>query len=436
MVFSATSVLLRRSVITQKRGPIPRMAALDLVAVAIAAPFLLFPSPGRIVAALLMPAIWIAHAYAGEHLIPPTPFNRPLLLLLLMVGVSLGVTFDLQFSLGKIAGVLLGTFVVWASARWTTTRTRLQLAAWVFQAAGAGLATIALLGTNWFAKFTMFRAITIHLPAVIRGLPGAEEGFQPNAVAGLLILFVPFQLALLVQARRRARGSPAVAAQVLLLAVTSGTLVLTQSRGAWAGLVVATLAFLLWHGKRTRALALAASGAIAAAAVVLGPASLLSLLISRGGTGIADSAAGRLELWSRAAAGIRDFPITGMGMNAFRRVMPILYPTVLTSPDVDVAHAHNHLLQAALDLGIPGLLAYLWIWVVAAVLLVRVYRHARDPLFRAMAAGLGAGLIAHFSFGMTDAIALGAKAGVLFWLALAMVAALHQVALADTPPTA
>ena len=44
-------------------------------------------------------------------------------------------------------------------------------------------------------------------------------------------------------------------------------------------------------------------------------------------------------------------------MNVFRRVVHALYPTVFNSPEIDVVHAHNHLLQAALDLGIPGLLA-------------------------------------------------------------------------------
>jgi putative inorganic carbon (HCO3(-)) transporter len=46
-----------------------------------------------------------------------------------------------------------------------------------------------------------------------------------------------------------------------------------------------------------------------------------------------------------------------------------------------------------------------------------------------MAGGLGAGLIAHFVFSMTDAIPLGAKAGVLFWVTLGLVVSLHRVAL-------
>jgi putative inorganic carbon (HCO3(-)) transporter len=144
---------------------------------------------------------------------------------------------------------------------------------------------------------------------------------------------------------------------------------------------------------------------------------------------MASNVSSRVELWSRAIYGIQDFPLTGMGMNAFRKVLPVLYPLFLISPDWDVAHAHNHLLQAALDLGLPGLVAYLSVWSLVGCLLVTVYRQSRRPADRTMAGGLGAGLIAHFAFSMTDAIPLGAKVGVLFWLALALSVALHRIAL-------
>jgi O-antigen ligase len=116
-----------------------------------------------------------------------------------------------------------------------------------------------------------------------------------------------------------------------------------------------------------------------------------------------------------------------MGMNTFRKLMPALYPGYPYLPGEEVPHAHNHVLQAALDLGIPGLVAYLGLWVVAAVLLVAVYRRGADRSHRAAAGGLGAGLIAHFVFSMTDVIPLGAKVGVLFWLTLALIVSLHQV---------
>jgi putative inorganic carbon (HCO3(-)) transporter len=121
-------------------------------------------------------------------------------------------------------------------------------------------------------------------------------------------------------------------------------------------------------------------------------------------------------------------------MNVFRKVMPRLYPTFLATPDFDVAHAHNHLLQAALDLGIPGLIAYSAMWLTVAALLVRLYRRSAEPVARVLAGGLGAGLIAHFTFSLTDAIPLGAKVGVLFWVTLALAVSLHQVM--APPPTA
>jgi putative inorganic carbon (HCO3(-)) transporter len=67
----------------------------------------------------------------------------------------------------------------------------------------------------------------------------------------------------------------------------------------------------------------------------------------------------RVEIWSRALYAIQDFPFTGCGLGAFRRVVPILYPFFTVPPDTDIAHAHNIFLQTALDLGIPGLVAYL-----------------------------------------------------------------------------
>ena len=136
--------------------------------------------------------------------------------------------------------------------------------------------------------------------------------------------------------------------------------------------------------------------------------------------------ASRGELWQRATQAIADFPLTGVGMNNFRRLMPTMYPTLLATPQVDIAHAHNHLLQAALDLGLPGLTAYLALWIGAAWMLAAAYRRALNATERALAGGLAAGLIAHFVFGMADVIPLGSKVGVLFWLTLALVAGVSR----------
>jgi putative inorganic carbon (HCO3(-)) transporter len=282
--------------------------------------------------------------------------------------------------------------------------------------------------------------VAARLPPVIRGLPGAQDGFQPNAVGGALVFFVPLQLISLAAcaAAEHAHWRPAwlsrrqhCAAQVLLLAITGGVLLLTQSRGAWFGLAAGLTALLAWHSQRSRRwLAVLLAAAVAVIAVA-GGRNLWELASQHTGPGLEIQFGGRLELWSTAVHAIQEFPLTGMGMNAFRSVMPVLYPAYLSPADFDVAHAHNHLLMAALDLGLPGLIAYLALWLGAARLLNRAGWLSQDRWLRDMRAGLGAGLIAHFIFGITDAIALGAKLGIVFWLVLALAAGVFWAAGAD-----
>ena len=101
-------------------------------------------------------------------------------------------------------------------------------------------------------------------------------------------------------------------------------------------------------------------------------------------------------------------------------------PSALIPPGFDIGHAHNIFLQTALDLGLPGMLAYVAIWAVTAVLLVQTWRRTPDRLARALVAGIGAGLVACLVFGITDAIALGAKPSVFFWATLAAVVLLWR----------
>ncbi|MBU4225932.1 MAG: O-antigen ligase family protein [Chloroflexi bacterium] len=89
-----------------------------------------------------------------------------------------------------------------------------------------------------------------------------------------------------------------------------------------------------------------------------------------------------MEVWSRAIYGIQDFPFTGMGVNAFRKVVPVLYPLFTVSPDVDIGHAHNEFLQAGLDLGIPGLIAFSALYIGVFWMLADIWKAAapRCPL--------------------------------------------------------
>jgi cellulose synthase/poly-beta-1,6-N-acetylglucosamine synthase-like glycosyltransferase len=88
--------------------------------------------------------------------------------------------------------------------------------------------------------------------------------------------------------------------------------------------------------------------------------------------------------------------------------------------------------------GIPGLVAFLSLYLVSFWMLARVWRRSWDltPLemagkhasflqspaaTRALVLGLGGGLLAHALYGLTDAVALGAKPGILFWMLLGLI---------------
>jgi O-antigen ligase len=159
-------------------------------------------------------------------------------------------------------------------------------------------------------------------------------------------------------------------------------------------------------------------------------------LISSGGSSlvtVADQAAfnpslaDRTEIWSRAIYGMQDFPITGMGLGTFRYVLPILYPLFSISPEADLGHAHNEWLQAGVDLGLAGLIVFVALQGLSLVLAYRAFRMDWPVIVRWLMAGVLAGLVAHSVYGLTDAVALGAKPGVFVWILMGLTAAVWRL---------
>ena len=143
---------------------------------------------------------------------------------------------------------------------------------------------------------------------------------------------------------------------------------------------------------------------------------------------------GRLEIWSRALYALSEFPLTGMSMNGFRELVQTFYPIISRSPEADIGHAHNHLLQAGLDLGIPGLIAYLSLWIISVGLLWSVWHKSPDNSDRVLTLGISGSLAAGWIFGLLDAIALGAKPGFLWWLLIALLVSVWERVPEDKKP--
>ena len=389
-----------------------------------AAPWLLFPTAARSPIMLVVPVVWIVAGLAGRAAIPRTPLNVSVLALAVMTLISLYATYDMTISLPKIAGLTLGFGAFFAVARLGRERAwwlRIYVAV---MALGVALAGVGLLGTQWLNKIAFLSPILNRLPPVLRGLPGAEEGFQPNQVAGTLLWILPLMLMGLVQARRNRRPiATGIGAFALLFVL--GVFVLTQSRSGYIGLA-AGLAVMLIVSAPIRLRKWLVMGVIVGI-VAVGVIVWRSSGTPGDGALSLDTLEGRVEVWSRALSGIADFPLTGMGLNTFRHIVHVLYPLFLIGPDVDLGHAHNEFLQAALDLGLPGLIAFIALYLGAFAMLWHIWRtSAGGRPRRAFALGLGGSLLAHLVYSLTDAVALGAKPGLVFWLVLGLIAGLFE----------
>ncbi len=398
--------------------------------VAILAPLLLFPRLPWMPVVLAVPLVWVAGFVVRRHFVEPNLLNPLLLALLIMVGVSVWATFDVSFSLGKIAGTLLGVFALLAAIQWLDRDRRLWIATGLFCLGGLGFALLGFLITPFSAKLPLVRAVIPYLPPRLP-VPVPEGALNANPVGGSLVLFLPLIGVLGWMLTRQIVGERwGRALGWVLLAGGSGALgvlVLTQSRSAWAGFMVSIGLLLVI---RYRWLRWAALGVVVLAVVGL----LVWAPWNQEAVGeVVESGAGeiglaaRMEIWNRAVYGIQDFPFTGMGMNAFRKVVHVLYPLFLISPDTDIASAHNQFLQTALDLGIPGLVAYAGILTAIGRMLWLSGRRTGSSFRRALALGVGAGLLAQLTYMMTDAIPLGAKLGSFWWAAVTLAVATFRL---------
>lgn len=378
--------------------------------------------------------VWVARWVVARRPAASTPLDAALLLLALMVPVAVWASALPELTLPKLTGLILGFAAFRATVNWADTSRRLGWAVGAFLLLGVGLAAVGAVTTGWTNKVPMLSPLLARVPRLVEGLPGAEAGVNANELGGTIILFFPVALAACVSPVRGLswRGWAARLAAALLALLFAAVVVLTQSRSAWVGAAVGVMAMVWLRWPRARGLLVAGVLVGLLGLLYVGPQAIAEAVlptaseIDVGTMTSSISLEGRVEIWSRALYAIQDFPFTGCGLGAFRRVVHILYPLFVVGPDSDVAHAHNVFLQVALDLGLPGLVAYLALVGTAAWACWRAARLPGTPNAW-LAAGLVGSLAAFHTYGLTDTIALGAKPGFAFWLVLGLAAAVWQV---------
>jgi putative inorganic carbon (HCO3(-)) transporter len=297
-------------------------------------------------------------------------------------------------------------------------------------ALGLAFLSLGLLGTKWVVKVPWLGAPTAGLPGELAWLPEGETTFNPNVIGGALLWVLPMSLSMLFWALQRAeRRWGWAAAQGAVTALSLGLLLLTQSRGAWMGFAISLLILLTFAGGRVGRIGTALIVTALLVLVAVNPVTRRAIHLGAEFASAPPTATlrQRLELWSHAQYAIADFPYTGIGLDAFEHMTRLMYPLFYGS-SIPHPHAHNEFLDVAVDLGVPGLIAWQALYIVTLWMLWHAYRRSPDGLSKALALGSGGALIAHLVHGMVSVAVLVAKPNIVFWIIVGLSAALYRTA--------
>jgi putative inorganic carbon (HCO3(-)) transporter len=217
----------------------------------------------------------------------------------------------------------------------------------------------------------------------------------------------------------------------VLTAVGGLLLLLSQSRSGITAMVVCLGVLIALQGRAGRWIAAAGCLAILAVLVIVGPQTASRAFFAVDAAGAEVSLQGRLEIWHRSWRALRDHALTGIGFDTLVPVIHARYPTFYLKANGDFTHAHNHLLQVGLDLGVPGLVAYLALLTGYGWALAGVVRRAPSRWLRALALGLLLGMVGMMLFGVADTLELGQESSLLFWINLGLGLAAVQLSGGD-----
>ena len=367
--------------------------------------------------ALGWPIRWIAYGHFSRR----TPIDWPLLFIVLWLPVNFWASSDKTLSWDALTYLLYGIALYVALLNWPPAERRPQLVGWLVLLFGLGLAVIApAVSSLSFGKLFRLDALETLRQQLAAQVPGDVNA---NRVGGALVVILPLAVALSIRGDWHRRRWPMALCGLAALYMLM-MLVLTQSRGAYLAAAIAIVVVVVLRWPKLRYGVPVVLLILVIATFAIGPQVIIETVA--GGTEL-NGLNGRLEVWSRAVYALSDFPFTGIGIGTWNKVIPVLYPFFTLAPDVNVDHAHNLFLQVGLDLGLPGLIAYLALFINTFAMLVTTLRQRAAAFDWALAAGALGGLVAMFVHGLVDAPIWGSKPAFIPWLlvALSMQVGLH-----------
>ena len=333
------------------------------------------------------------------------PFGPPALALGLLGAFSLLTVADpthFRESIREYRTVVIEPVIYFFLARaWLREQGLRRIAIWAF-VGGATLVSLLAIG----------QAATGRGVVAVEGVRRALGTYDhPNALALFLLRAGTFIAAFLALGPAPRRPRAGWLTPLLIVAA----LLLTFSRGALVGLVIAIILLGIVIGLRHAAPGLLAAAVIVMAILALAGAGLTTLREGSGSIGL------RQMIWASTLAMIRDNPVFGVGLDQFYYQYAPRYIDPAAWGERYTSHPHNLFLDFWTRLGIMGLAWIVWTLATVAAVAARGWRSqngaGRRLLFAATIAAAAAtvhGLVDNFYFLIDLAF--------IWWFLLALIA--------------
>nr|WP_319393511.1 O-antigen ligase family protein [uncultured Desulfobacter sp.] len=292
-------------------------------------------------------------------LIPKTPLNLPLFVLVVMAGVSMMVS--PHRALAWQGYLMLLTYVgVYLLGR-SVVRTREQQRLVVYTIIGTALflsvfGLFKRFGVNPF-PFWQYDELR-YSPEFVSATYGNH-----NHLAGFIEMALPFLLVLLLT---RTRSVAWLMVIIYLALVLVAVQALTLSRGGWAAMAfsIAFMVMMLLSQKRfySKKLILVLTGITLVISVfILASSPIVSRVMTVAQKDEAASAESRVTAWKGTVEMIKDYPFFGTGPGTYSAEFPAYQPPGL---GVIFKHAHNDYLHFTADMGLWVIPVMIWMLVV------------------------------------------------------------------------
>lgn len=341
------------------------------------------------------------------------PLNLLINFIVIWLVISLYISANRSDSWFSIGPLCLGIASFTACLRWPPSKEQPWVIAVILLLVGGLLAVTAPFIVTWKPQFRLFYLPLYDLLPSLSSYFG--ETIHANIMAGALTVICPLWLALALRSWETAKVARYIC--ILFIFFTLSILLLTQSRGAYLAVLLALSTVLVVRWTSLLYAIPLLTTLLFAIGYFIDRQTLLQQFSIDGSLGGWNF---RLEIWRLAVDIIGDFPITGIGIGTFTTVVPLFYP--LSFPIESYPHAHNLFLQVAVDLGLPGLIAYLALLInLSAMLIVTLRRAPRHTLVHSLAIGAAGSLVGMLVHGLLDAVLWGTKLAFLPWLLFALI---------------